>query len=124
VDLRDIYENNANAAARRVRECIFAMLPPWFVEDAKERCKATNADGGGKPFAHRVSEALGRYAQLGVLTEQLERKLGRPNGEWTGDDLGTLTVIYRSVRSGETTLADEFPPERVTVAEITTKTAP
>lgn len=118
-DLRDIYENNANAAARRVRECIFAVLPPWFVEDAKERCKQTNRDGSGKPLPQRVSEALSGYAKLGVTREQLERKVGRPNGKWTGDDVAVLGVIYRSIERGEVNKEDEFATDVVTVEEIT-----
>lgn len=30
---RDIYENNANMATRRLRSRILAILPSWFVED-------------------------------------------------------------------------------------------
>ncbi|MGH6967769.1 MAG: hypothetical protein ACREEN_01515, partial [Stellaceae bacterium] len=41
--LRDIYENNANAAARRLRECIFAVLPVWFIETGKDKCRETIA---------------------------------------------------------------------------------
>src|SRR5690606_11464831 len=36
VDMRDIYENNANNAARRLREAIFAVVPMWFTEQAKD----------------------------------------------------------------------------------------
>ena len=36
IDLRDIYENNANNGARRVRETIYSVLPVWFVDEAKQ----------------------------------------------------------------------------------------
>ena len=29
-DVRDVYENNANMGARRLRECLFAVLPAWY----------------------------------------------------------------------------------------------
>jgi len=32
---REVYENNANMGARRMREQILKLMPPWFVEDAK-----------------------------------------------------------------------------------------
>jgi hypothetical protein len=117
-DLRDIYENNANAGARRVRECVFAILPPWFVEQAKEKCAETNANGGGKPLPLRVSEAVQRFAALGVRKEQLERKLGRKIGTWVGQDLAVLIVVYRSLVQGETTVEAEFPPEPVDSEEL------
>ena len=50
-DQRDIYENNANNAARRLREAIFAVLPTWFVEEAKDICNQTLNDGGGEAAA-------------------------------------------------------------------------
>jgi hypothetical protein len=118
VDLRDIYENNANAAARRVRECIFAVLPPWYVESAKERCRQTNRDGGGKPMAERISDALSGYARIGITVGQLEQKIGRPNGKWTGDDVAVLGVVYRSIERGEVNKEDEFATAVVTAADI------
>jgi hypothetical protein len=57
-DLRDVYENNANQGARRVREAIFAVLPPWFTEEAKELCQQTIAEGGGKPLAQRIADIV------------------------------------------------------------------
>ena len=33
-DLRDVYENNANLGARRVREMIFRVLPDWYTDTA------------------------------------------------------------------------------------------
>jgi hypothetical protein len=117
-DMRDIYENNANAGARRVRECIFAVLPPWFTEQAKEACLQTNVDGGGKPLVDRVSEALERFAGVKVTRDQLERKVGRKVGVWTAQDVAVLVPVYRSIVSGEATREQEFPPEQVSVADL------
>jgi hypothetical protein len=118
-DLRDIYENNANNGARRVREAIFAVLPPWFVEEAKAACAATLADGGGKPLQERIASAVEAFAALGITETQLEDRVGRPPARWTPQDVATVGVIYKSVRAGEVTLDEEFPPQRVTAAEIT-----
>jgi hypothetical protein len=56
VDMRDIYENNANNGARRLREAIFAILPAWFKEEAKELCSKTLEGGGDKPLAQRIAD--------------------------------------------------------------------
>jgi len=119
-DLRDIYENNANNGARRVREAIFAVLPPWFVEEAKAACAATLEHGGGKPLQERIATAVETFALLGIGDTQLEDKVGRPIARWTAHDVATIGVIYKSVRDGEVTLEEEFPPARVTAAEIAT----
>lgn len=118
-DLRDIYENNANMGARRLRAAIWSILPPWFVDEAEEICNRTLADGGGKPLPQRVADAIKAYDGKGVKRDQLERKLGRPSAQWTDHDVAQLLVIFKSLDRGEALVEDEFPPERVTAAEIT-----
>ena len=121
-DQRDIYENNANNAARRLREAIFAVLPTWFVEEAKDICNQTLNDGGGKPLPKRIEEALNGFALMSVTEAQLEEKLGVPVAKWTERDVAQLGVIYKSIQRGETRKDEEFPsdhaPARVTVNEI------
>lgn len=124
VDMRDIYENNANAGARRVRECIFGVLPPWFVEEAKDLCTKTITDGGGKPLAQRVADALAMFADIGVTQDDITRKLGRPAGKWTAHDVAQLGVVYTSIQRGEVSRDDEFPPDVVTAEEITASAPP
>jgi hypothetical protein len=125
VDMRDVYENNANQGARRLRECIFSILPPWFVEDAKERCAKTNENGGGKPLATRIADGIKAFADTyGVTVDQLEAKLGRKSDHWTAYDVAQLEVTFRSLRRGEIARDEEFPPAKVTAAEITGQQAP
>jgi hypothetical protein len=110
-DERDIYENNANMGARRVRECIFAVLPVWFTSEAETRCRQTQEDGGGKPLATRIADAVGVFEEIGVSKAQLERKVGKPSNDWTGGDIAQLSISYKSIRRGEITRDEEFPPE-------------
>lgn len=119
-DLRDITENNTNIAARQLREAIFNVLPTWYVEEAKDLCMATLRDGGGRPLPTQVADAVKAFAGKGVTVEQLERKQGRPTGQWTEHDVAALRVVYTSLDRGEVTIAEEFePPDApVTKAEI------
>lgn len=123
-DMRDIYESNANNGARRVREMVFSILPPWFVEQAKELCNATLRHGGGIPLPQRIAQAIKDYESKGVRLDQLEAKLDRPSREWTDHDVAQLHIIYTSISNGETTVKEEFPPARVTTAEIVGSTPP
>ena len=118
-DMRDIYENNANSGARRVRECIFAILPSWFIEEAVDRCNATLKDGGGVPLGARIANSIGAFAGLGVSTAQLEAKLGRASNDWTEHEVAQLAIIWKSIDRGEVRVADEFEPERVSMDDIT-----
>ena len=119
-DMRDIYESNANAGARRVREAIFASLPTWFVEEAKDLCNKTLMNGGGKPLATRVADAIAVFGKAGITAGQLEAKTGLASGKWTEHDVAQLSVIYRSLQRGEISKEEEFPADaaRTTAAEL------
>lgn len=110
-DSRDIYETNANAGARRVRECIVNILPPWFVDEAKELCNKTLVHGGGVPLQKRVADIITRFAELGVSQKQLEAKQGRGSNSWTAMDVAQLTVIGRSLANGEISREEAFEPD-------------
>lgn len=117
-DGRDIYENNANNGARRVREAIFAVLPPWLVEEAKTLCYATLENGGGVPLAKRIANAIEKFGDIGISLDQLETKVGRSSNRWTEHDAAQLGITYTSIQRGELRADEEFAPEKVTVAEV------
>lgn len=117
-DLRDIYENNANQGARRLREAIFAVLPPWFTEEAKELCMGTVDRGDGRPLEVRIDAVVKAFDGLGVKVDRLERKLGQPREKWTSFDVAQLVITGKSLRRGEIAVDEEFPPVRVTTDEI------
>jgi hypothetical protein len=119
-DFRDIYENNANNGARRLREMIFTVLPVWFIEQAKQVCQQTLSGGNSDvPRATRIADAIKAFEGIGVTTDQVEAKLGRSSDKWTDIDLGQLQVVFQSIRAGEVTVDEEFPPQRVTADELT-----
>ncbi|NIL77661.1 hypothetical protein [Rhodococcus sp. B10] len=117
-DMRDIYENNANAGARRVREAILSVLPSWFVEEAKDLCNATLQDGGGVPIATRIANSVGHFETIGISLAQLEAKVGSKRDAWTEHDLSALGVTFRSLKNGEVTKEEEFPPIRLSAESI------
>jgi len=119
VSTRDIYENNANNGARRLREQIFSVLPVWFIEMAKEVCTETLKGKGDVPRPQRIADAIKFFEGLNVRADQIEQKLGRDRDKWTDLDLGQLELIHASINRGEITVEEEFPPHRVTAEEIT-----
>jgi hypothetical protein len=117
-DMRDIYELNTNNGSRRVREAIFAILPPWFVEEAKDLCNATLRNGGGKPLNVRVADAIKAFEGLGVTVDRIENRFERASDKWTEHDVAQLLVIFKSIQRGEVTVEDEFPAPRVSAGEL------
>lgn len=122
-DLRDIYENNANNAARRLRECIFRVLPTYFIEEAADICRKTLEDGGGKPLAERREDVLKAFASLGVSRAQIEKKVGVKADRMSAVDIANLGITYQSIKRGETTVSDEFEDDVASAVSADLKTA-
>jgi hypothetical protein len=119
-EMRDVYENNANNGARRVREAIFNVLPVWFTEEAKDLCAKTLAGGGGKPMPQRRADAIDAFEKIGVRTTQLEDRLGAKAADWTPQDIAQLHILITSIRRNEVRKEEAFPVEAkgVTAADI------
>lgn len=116
--LRDVYENNANNGARRLREAIFSVLPGWYVAKGVSACEATLKDGGGVPLPQRIADGVKRFEGLGVTVRQLETERGRDSSDWTAHDVAELGVLYRSLERREITVEEAFPSVRVTADEV------
>lgn len=115
--MRDIYENNANAGARRLRENIFRVLPKSIVELGKEGCARTLESGGGVPIEDRRKTLVSAFAGINVGTEQIEKRVGCKIDALTGLDIARLRIVYQSIKRGETTAKDEFATDAA--ADIT-----
>lgn len=125
VDLGDVYLNNQNVGARAVRECIFTVLPTWFVDEAVDLCRRTLEHGEGKPLGQRIDDMVRAFGDLGVTPAQLEAKIGRRRSAWDAGDVASMTVVYRSIQNAEVALDEEFPPtNRVSAADVTAERQP
>ena len=109
---RDIYENNANMATRRLRSRILAILPAWFVEDAIAECKKTLAGQNDTPLIDRVKKMVVQFAKLGVTQEMIEKRLKRKVDTMTSDDFVEYVGIYNAVKGGESETADWFDAQK------------
>lgn len=107
VDQRDIYENNANNGARRLRARILAVLPPDLVEDALDTCKRTLV-GDVKQMPDRIKKMLVEFKKLNVTEEMLEKRMSKKVNTVNADELGELISIYNSLKDGISTPADWF----------------
>lgn len=105
---RDIYENNANMATRRLRSRILAILPAWYVEDAIAECKKTLAGRNDEPLIDRVKKMVVQFGKLGVSQEQIEQRLKRKIDTMTADDLVDYIGIYNAIKQGESKATEWF----------------
>lgn len=114
-DLNDIYLNNQNTAARAVRECIFTILPGWFVAHAEAGLRATLQGGNGASVEERAGKAVALFADLGVVARQLETRVGKGRGKWGPNDLAALTRAYTSITQDGIPVGEFFPEQTVEV---------
>lgn len=110
---RDIYENNANMATRRLRSRILAILPSWFVEDAIEECKKTLAGRNDTPLIDRVKKMVVAFAKIGVTQEQIEKRLKKKIDTMNADDFVEYTGIYNAIKQGESKIVEWFESDPI-----------
>lgn len=107
-DMRDIYENNANNGARRLRECIFRVVPTYFRVAAEQACRATLEKGeDSASLPERVSRTIKAFEEIGVSLARLEKRQGKSDN-WTPVDLANLHIVFQSIKNGETTITESF----------------
>lgn len=105
---RDIYENNANMAGRRLRARILAVLPPDLVEDAVRECRKTLAGKNDQPIEDRIKKMVMAFQKFGVKPETIEKRLGRPIDTMTTDDVSEFVGIFNSLKDGNSSVQDWF----------------
>lgn len=110
--LRDIYENNANMATRRLRSRILAILPSWFVEDCIAECKKTLAGQNDTPLIDRVKKMIIQFAKLGVTQEQIENRLKKKVDSMNADDFVEYVGIYNAIKQGESKISEWFETKK------------
>ena len=98
-DPRDIYELVANQGARRLRNCILAIIPGDVQEAAVAQCKKT-METGEMPLGDRIRMMVTKFDELGVKVEHLEKRLGHKLDATIPQEIVTLQTIYKSIKDG------------------------
>lgn len=118
-DLGDIYLNNQNQGAKAVRECIFATLPTWMVQEAQDLCHATLQGEITDGLENAVERSVKAFAALSVNQAMLERRVGRPKTAWTADDVARLRVDYTTVTRDGAPIDEVFETTAIDTATLT-----
>lgn len=105
---RDIYEINANMAARRLRARILAILPGDLVEASIQECKRTLAGKNDEPLIDRVKKMVVQFEKFGVTQEQIEKRLKHGIAAMTIDDLVDYVGIYNALKEGTSKPSEWF----------------
>lgn len=121
-DPRDIYEMQANQAARRLRACILAIIPKNIVEIAEEQCDKTlahqlNKDGKVMSKDVRLARILEAFSEHGVDQDDIERLFKHKFSSLSETEIARLQRIHLSLRDRVGVKEDFFPAEEYEAPE-------
>lgn len=110
-DERDIYELNANQAARRERACILANIPGDVIAAALKQCELT-LQTKAEVTPERLRTMIDRFAAYQVTREMIERRIQRHLDAITPAGLLQLGKVYNALRDGLAKVSDYFDVSR------------
>lgn len=117
-DERDIYELTTNRGMRRVRACIFEIIPADVREEAIELCRQVEAEMQGKDIKAISDNLVKAFKEIGVESKDLESFCGRSLSAMTLEQLHDLRLVYRSIKDGETSADDFFTKEEEEASSV------
>lgn len=98
---RDIYEQVANQAARRVRACILGIIPGDIVEEAIEQCHKTLLGKDDTPLIDRIKKCVQiAEKEYQIPQESLEKYIGCKAEAFSMNDLIRLNRVFNSIKDG------------------------
>lgn len=111
-DERDLRELVNRRGAICVRNAILQLMPPDVVDDAMNRATDTLRKAAAGEIKQDPAQAMRRmasaFAEFGVTSEMLEKKLGHPLAAMSPDEFTSLRQIYTSMRDGQSKREEHF----------------
>ena len=127
-DPREIYELQANNAARRIRACILSLIPGDITEAAVAACDATMSKAIGKSLPERITDMVAMFAGPGMLVTEtmLEARLQTKRTAWTAAQVGQMGKLFIAIRDGFVNRDDipEFVVQDAATEKPSAKTTP
>lgn len=115
-DERDLYELLANQAARRMRNCILALIPGDVIDAAVEQCEKTMLT-----HCDITPEGLNKlveaFAEFGVTKAQIEKRIQRRLDAIAPAQYVEMRNIYNSINKGTGKPEDWFKNDDVAETE-------
>lgn len=109
-DERDLYELLANQAARRMRNCILALIPGDVVDAAVEQCQRTMVTKC-EITPETIKKLVQAFEPFGVTKSQIEKRIQRKIDSIAPAQFVRMREIYTSLRDGMSDPSDWFEIE-------------
>jgi len=106
-DPRDIYENNANQGARRLRACLLGVIPGDIIDAAVDACKRT-AVSNTDVSTETIAKVIASFEPFGVFRHHIEARIQRNVDAIDAYYINELRTIYASLKDGMGEPSDYF----------------
>lgn len=107
---RDIYELCSNMASRRIRACIWAVLPDFIRQEAAEACQNT-LRSTDTPIAERINGCVIAFSKIGVSKEMLEAYLKHKIETSKESEIVMLIGLFNAIKTGAISKDEAFSNE-------------
>jgi len=114
-DPRDIYETQANQAARRMRACVLGLIPGDILDDARDQCDKTMHDTV-EITPETIKALVAAFSALKVTQKQLEKRIQRKIESIQPAQVVQLRKIYNSIKDGMSDRSSWFDDEATAAA--------
>ena len=111
---RDIYEQIANQASRRIRSCVLQIIPGDVCETAMEACAVALEKVEGTNIEERQAKAVEVFKEINVTSKMIEEKFGKKIAALLPADLVVMRRIYQGIRDGISSVDQWFGTESAT----------
>lgn len=109
IDPRNIYENNANDASRRLRVCLMAIIPKDIIDEALEIVQETLDKPPEKHEQEkRIDGMIAAFEKYGVSKFDIEKKMIKEVERFTNEDIINMLNIFNSIKDGIVAASDVF----------------
>jgi len=122
----------AAATSIAIRDAIFTIIPQTYINPVYDKCRGIKL-GSSKTLGNMVADVLARLLAFGVEESRVLALCNKKiKTDLSRDDVGILIGIGVSIKEGQTTAEDAFPPVEsyqkqpsdVPVGEVAAKNAP
>jgi hypothetical protein len=109
-DERDLRELTNRRAAIGYRNCILQLIPSDYVNEACREANRTLQNKAAQDPDGERKKIVDAFAEMNVMPSKLEEIIGHKLAEASPPEIAKLRGIYKSIRDGNSTIADYLTP--------------
>lgn len=113
---RDIYEICANMASRRIRACIWAVLPDFIRQEAAEACQKT-LRASKVPIDKRIEDCVLAFSKIDITKEMLESYLKHKMENCKESEIVMLIGLFNAIKTGAISKEEAFSSNNEKIEE-------